>query len=109
MKLKPSSWYWVTLGLAIINLVGAGAAIQAAEPWHATAHGVLALLFGMWAQRLREGSAGGPLQSRLEALEADMQAVRQELGEAQERLDFAERVLAQHRESRRVGPEGDHP
>jgi hypothetical protein len=31
--------------------------------------------------------------------------VRRELSEAQERLDFAERVLAQEPESRRVGPE----
>jgi hypothetical protein len=32
-------------------------------------------------------------------------SLRQELGEAQERLDFAERVLAQGAEARRVEPE----
>jgi len=34
-----------------------------------------------------------------------MSNVRRELSEAQERLDFAERMLAQGQESRRVGPE----
>jgi hypothetical protein len=43
---------------------------------------------------------------RLEALEGEMSNLRQELSEAQERLDFAERVLAQRPEMRRVGPEG---
>ena len=32
----------------------------------------------------------------------DLEAVRQELGEVQERLDFTERLLAQHREAGRL-------
>lgn len=38
-----------------------------------------------------------------------MGSLRRELSELQERLDFAERVLAQGPESRRVGPEGQGP
>ena len=34
-----------------------------------------------------------------------MAKLRQELTESQERLDFVERMLAQGRETRRVGPE----
>jgi predicted nucleic acid-binding Zn-ribbon protein len=41
---------------------------------------------------------------RLEALEDDVSKLRQELNETQERLDFAERLLAQGREAGRVGP-----
>ena len=45
------------------------------------------------------------LPARLEALEAELNTLRQELSETQERLDFAERVLAQAPETRRVGPQ----
>jgi hypothetical protein len=41
----------------------------------------------------------------VEALEVEVGKLRQELGETQERLDFAERVLAQAPESRRMGPQ----
>ena len=43
--------------------------------------------------------------ARLEVLEVEMGNLRQELSETQERLDFAERLLAQRAEPRRVGPE----
>lgn len=42
----------------------------------------------------------------LEALEGEVGRLRQELSETQERLDFAERVLAQGREAGRLGPHG---
>ena len=38
--------------------------------------------------------------ARLEALEGELGALRQELGEVHERLDFAERLLAQHAPTR---------
>jgi hypothetical protein len=43
------------------------------------------------------------LQDTQQAILDDLEAVRQELGEVQERLDFTERLLAQHRETPRVG------
>jgi hypothetical protein len=48
---------------------------------------------------------GAEAYESLEALEAEVNKLRQELGETQERLDFTERVLAQGAESRRMGPE----
>jgi hypothetical protein len=112
MSFKPSIWYPIAVVLSVLNLVGVG---FTAEPWHAAVHAGLALGFGLWAQRLRQGS-GGSVQpdrlealeaevGRLEALEADVGKLRQELSETQERLDFAERVLAQGREANRVGPQ----
>ena len=71
MTFKPAIWYPIAVVLGAINLLGAGFAVGTAEPWHATVHAALALAFGLWARRLR-----------------------QELGETQERLDFAERLLA---------------
>ena len=38
---------------------------------------------------------------RLAALEGDVRALQQELGETQERLDFTERLLSKAREERR--------
>ncbi len=40
---------------------------------------------------------------RFEALEGDVQRLQQELVETQERLDFAERILGEVREERRIG------
>jgi type VI protein secretion system component VasK len=41
---------------------------------------------------------------QLQQLQADMSTVREELREAQERLDFTERVLAQHRRGEPLPP-----
>lgn len=45
------------------------------------------------------------LHDRLAALEDEVTSLRGELGEAHERLDFAERLLAQHRPEKLPGPE----
>ena len=46
------------------------------------------------------GAADREATARLEALESELGALRQELGEVHERLDFAERLLAQHAPTR---------
>jgi DNA repair exonuclease SbcCD ATPase subunit len=43
------------------------------------------------------------ITARLETVERDVQALQQELTETQDRLDFAERLLSQTREERRIG------
>ena len=112
MTFKPAIWFPIAVLLSVSNLVAVGFAAGSA---HATIHAGLALAFGLWAYRLRKGPGGSDLQARLEALEAevsrfealeaDVSKLRQELSEAQERLDFAERLLAQGAEARRVGPQ----
>ena len=112
MTFKPAIWYPIAVVLSVINLVGAGFAAGQAEPGHATIHAALALAFGLWAQRLRQRPVGSELPAgleALEALEAEVSKLRQELSETQERLDFAERVLAQGPEGRRVGPQREGP
>ena len=106
MTFKPAIWRPIAVTLSAINLVGVGFAAGATEPWHAAIHAALALAFGLWAQRLRQGEGVSDGQARLELLEAEVGNLRRELSETQERLDFAERVLAQGPESRRVGPDG---
>ena len=115
MTFKPTIWYPIAVVLSVANLVAAGFALGQAQPSHAMIHGGLALAFGFWAQRLRLRPGGSELQARLEGLEADVSRLevleaevtklRQELSEAQERLDFVERLLAKGPETRRVGPQ----
>ena len=113
MALNPKVWYPIAVAATVINLVSAGFAVG---PAHISIHAVLALGFGLWAQRLRRSPAGGTqqqveagateqLQEGFEALQAEVIRLRQELSETQERVDFVERVLAQAQEARRVGPQ----
>jgi len=111
MTFKPAIWRPITFVLSAVNLVAVGFAAGEAEPRHAGIHAALALAFGLWAQRLGQArtageSAGlGEGPARLDALEADVGDLRRELNETQERLDFAERLLAQAAETRRLSPE----
>lgn len=113
MALNPKIWYPIAVGATVINVVSAGFAMG---PAHITIHAVLAVGFGLWAQRLRRSKTGGEqlqvdsgateqLQEGFEALQAEVIRLRQELSETQERVDFVERVLAQGKEARRVGPQ----
>ena len=116
MTFKPATWFPIAVGLSVLNLVGVG---FATGPAHTTTHAALALAFGLWAGRLRSRLGGSERQARpealeaqvsgLEALEAEVSRLRQEVSEMQERLDFAERLLAQRPDPRRVGPERQGP
>jgi len=106
MTFNPKVWYPIATGLSIVNWAGVGFAAAQAEPWHAAFHAGLGLVFALWAQRLRwSRGAGTDLQAGLEALEIEVSKLRQELTESQERMDFAERLLAQAPETRRVDRE----
>jgi hypothetical protein len=105
MTFKRAIWYPIAVVLSVINLVGVGFAAGEPQPWHAALHAALALAFGLWAQRLRQGPGGSELQAPLEGLEAEVDALRAEVAELHERMDFAERLLAQVPETRRVAPQ----
>jgi hypothetical protein len=87
----------------------------------ATAIMVLALLctVGMllWplvralARRLESGGRNAQLEGELDALRERLQHLEQSqtrVGELEERVDFTERLLAQGRESDRLGADGGH-
>ena len=105
MTFKPAVWYPIAVVLSAVNLGAVWFAARPGEPTHATIHAALALAFGLWAQRLRPAPRGSQLHPGLEPLELEVDQLRQELSETQERLDFAERVLTQGRDPRRVDPE----
>ena len=50
--------------------------------------------------KARVGAVDPEAAARLEAMETELGTLRQELGEVHERLDFAERLLAQHAPTR---------
>jgi hypothetical protein len=111
MKFKSVIWPRVAFVLSAGNFVAAGFAAAAAEPWHATAHVAVAFGFGWWAQHLRQRRRDDELKTeiqdtfqspleRLQVLEGEVARLQHELNEVQERLDFAERLLVQGRESR---------
>ena len=102
MKFKSPWWKPIAVVLAAGNLVAVGFAAGMAEPWHAATHAALGLGFGLWAQRLRWGSSTGSSEDRMEEIEAEVSDLRRELTEAQERLDFTERILARGQEAPRV-------
>ena len=105
MTFKRAIWYPIAIVLSVINLVGVGFAAGEPQPWHAALHAALALAFGLWAQRLRQAPGGSELQAPLEGLESEVDALRAEVAELHERMDFAERLLAQVPETRRVAPQ----
>ncbi len=104
MHFKPTVWQPIAVVLSAVNLVAVGFAAAAAEPVHATVHVGLALGLGLWAQRLRGRTGAGPgdLEAGLEALELEVGRLHEELSETQERMDFAERLMAQGQEARRL-------
>jgi hypothetical protein len=115
MTFNPTKWYPIAVVLSVLNVVSVWFTAGSPDPWHPALHAAAALGFGLWAQRLRQRRGVGAPQDRLEALEAEVgrlealegevSRLRQELSDAQERLDFFERVLAKGAEARRVGPE----
>ena len=111
MTFKSKLWQPLAVLLSAGNLVAVGFAAGGGESWHAAVHSALALGFGLWAQRLHQRRIGsgvesaGDLEAGLEALEMEVSDLRRDLGEAQERLDFTERMLTQDAESRRLKAE----
>jgi len=119
MTFKPKTWYPIATVVAILNVIAAGFAAAATEPVHAGTHAALALAFGIWAQHLRsrrnegnerelasetQGELGNDLQAGLQALEAEVSRLRQEVSDVAERVDFAERLLARGPEKRDAEP-----
>jgi hypothetical protein len=110
MTVKSALWQPIAVVLTVINLIGVAAATM---PWHATVHAVLALGFGLWAQRLRQGPAGSDLSDVKQQMEEQAGALEDaqrmlasqstQLAELHERVDFAERLLTQVRDRSALG------
>jgi hypothetical protein len=107
MRFNPRIWVPLSGILAGVNVGATWFAAQAAEPTHATIHAALAVAFALWSARLRQGRASSgeaalaDMQLQLEDIQAES---RGQVAELQDRLDFAERLLAQERRAQGVRP-----
>lgn len=106
MYFNPATWRPIAILLSILNLGGLVMALGAGEPGHAVGHVMLGVGLAFWVRRLGESSSertasigGSDAQAQLEGLESDVDQLRRELDETQERLDFTERMMAQRRSS----------
>ena len=90
--------------LAILLIFGGGAcvALGFSPVGRAVADRIRGKSASVDAEELR-----AQLAEQREAQAEELQQVRQEVAELAERLDFAERMLAQQREAPRVGPGGE--
>ena len=104
MRWNSKIWTPIAQVLTVVNVAAVYFAAEAAEPWHAVLHATLGVAFLLWAERLRARATRALLEEELgqpELMSGEMDHVRNELAEVQERLDFAERMLAQRREPER--------
>ena len=104
MQFKPSLWFPIAVIVAAANLIAVP--IYAAEPWHSFTHGAIGVLFALWAQKLKQrrdaqrSAVEAGSGERVDVLEDEVTKLRQELSDAQERLDFTERMLTQKDQTR---------
>jgi len=102
VRFKHPAWIRVARLLSLGNIIAVWFAAQPGEPLHATIHAVLAVLFGLGAQRLawrRKAAADAGESERSGAFEdqhAELDKVQDlegRLADLEERLDFTERAL----------------
>jgi hypothetical protein len=114
VRFRNRAWIPVAWALSLLNLVSVGVyAGGPGETLHVTAHAVLAVLFGLGAQRLaarRSLAAEADVRDHLQEIEerlSDMTALPSadsRLPELEERLDFIERALVEVRNRTRIPP-----
>jgi HPt (histidine-containing phosphotransfer) domain-containing protein len=109
MRFNPRIWTPIAQVLAAINVAAVYFAARDTEPVHALAHAALGAACMLWAERLRARATRALYEAEMaqaELMPGEMDHVHNELAELQERLDFAERMLAQRRDTDRVPGNG---
>ncbi len=104
--MTTKTWRRLSIVATVFNVAGAAFAIARGEGWHAGVHISLALGFGFAAQRLahvERHAAPDSVQQQLDEQTAALEDTKQRLAELEERMDFAERMLAQARDRQKLG------
>ena len=101
MWFKYRAWIPIAWLLCLGNLAAVWFAAQPAEPWHATIHALLAVLFGLGAQWLatrqrvlKNWSGGAELPADTTALREELTALRQGQSEILKRVEQAVDAIA---------------
>jgi hypothetical protein len=101
MWFKHRAWIPIAWLLSLGNVVSIWFAAAPGEPWHATIHGALAVVFGVGAERLmarRRGPKGGQVtigDERMKHLENAIDAIAVELERIGEGQRFVTKLLAE--------------
>ena len=102
MWFKHRAWIPIAWLLSLVNLGAVWFAAVPAEPWHATAHALLAVLFGLGAQRLmarqRASSHAGAAvisDDHAKRLEQAIDAIAIEVERVGEGQRFVTKLLAE--------------
>ena len=108
MWFKHRAWIPIAWILSVVNVGAVWFAAQPGEPWHASIHALLGLLFGLGAQRLsarqramRMAVGGTEFPTDVAALRAELAALREDQSEILQRV--AHSVDAVAIEVERVG------
>ncbi len=119
MWFRHRAWVPIAWVLSLINFGGVWFAAREGQPWHVTLHALLAILFALGAQRLHtrqrpelksrvvDPTEQGQTLEDVEARLGELDQLKQRMSELEERVDFAERLLAKQREAQRLGPPHD--
>ena len=108
MTFPPRIWEPIAWVLCLANVGGVWFAARPAEPWHATLHAGLAVLFGLWAERLAvrqhaviSGSDPQMVQrlAALERIELIVEATAIEVERISEANRFMSKLLAERGEA----------
>jgi hypothetical protein len=98
---KHRAWIPIAWLLCLGNLIAAWFAALPAEPWHATTHALLAVLFGLGAERLAARHRalknwGGRIElpADITALRAELTALGQDQSEILKRVEQAVDAIA---------------
>ncbi len=91
MWFKHRAWIPIAWLLSLLNLGAVWFAAQPAEPWHATTHALLAVLFAVGARHLMARTAAAPIEpSRVERLQQGIDVIALEV----ERISEGQRYVA---------------
>lgn len=110
MWFKHRAWIPVAWGLSVVNVAAVWFAARPGEPTHAALHALLAVGCALGARHLTARQrVDAPSEQLLQTLEQNerLQQTTDDMHarvlELEERVDFAERLLAQHRDAERLG------
>ena len=95
MWFKHRAWIPIAWLLSLLNLGAVWFAALPAEPWHATIHALLAVLFAVGAQRLmaRQRSASAIEASRADRLQQGLDVIALEVERISEGQRFVSKLL----------------
>jgi hypothetical protein len=110
---KHRAWIPIAWLLSLVNLVSVWFAARPAEPWHASIHALLAVLFGLGAQRLMARQQAllrsDPLlgDDRVKRLEQAIDSIAVEVERVGEGQRYVTKLMAERgQEQERSAPPG---